>query len=284
VQITKQLRDQSVTFLVPDNQTVTEREKMLLKAESWLMASQMALTDAVARATSALVYTNQMSATHKRMLQLYFNVPQQTNNAPTPDAVYRAALNRIVAVLNTTSIGLNANTLTIADTSQMPGIAKVHAACMLMSASSFAGLVYESPVEWASRLIGKAKMPPTVAPDPRQGYICLNFNGLYEKGDWYAIVTLIHEATHKFARTEDIIYFDPKEGMTLAEHLETQLDAGLRMYRDVGVDTTAQEVEMVKNSTLAAHAEKKGKIATNGLMSNADSFANYAFDAPRLLS
>jgi len=276
MQLARKIRTQDVTFLVPDTMNVTAQERLALKSEAWLAAAEMLLNTAITRASAALVYTQDMSDAHKRMLALYFNVPLGSE-----DAVYKDALNRIIQGLAPTFRGLCAPRLTLADISQLPGAAKA-LACVTGGASRFAGVVYESPVEWASRLVGKTQAPPHVADDPQLGYICINYELMYQQGDAYAIVTLMHEASHKFARTIDTIYFDPKDGQTLFEHMESSLDK-LQPLRDANIDVTVQEASLVSRAILSAHEKKKSKIVKYELFTNADSLANYAYDATRFL-
>ena len=278
MKITRKFYGQNITFLLPDGCSTEKCERMVLSTSAWLGASKGILTTAITRASAAMVHTNNMSEMHKQMMFMYFNIPLTSS-----DAVYKNALNKVVQVLNATLRGLSKPTLTFADISQMPGLARLHCGLTFQKTSSFAGLVYEGPAEFLkNRLSLKEHAPIGAVERPLEGYINLNYELFFKQGDVYSIVTVIHEATHKFGRTTDLIYFDPKEGKTQFEAAMDNL-AAFGPMRTAGLDVSDQEAKVVNDAVRDAHAAKKSKIDSGGLMNNADSFANYAFDAARYL-
>lgn len=77
------------------------------------------------------------------------------------------------------------------------------------------GVVYtnlsDHLVDGGRKLLGLPQ-PRIVGPTTKDSAIYMNFSLLVEKNPWWGIVTLIHEATHKYASTTDEQYFKPSEG------------------------------------------------------------------------
>lgn len=283
-------QDQELTFILDEHSSKEVREKIVEEGSAWVHAGLLVLQGALTYTTNALVNPGQAAPKFWDILRFCFGFPEKDGKS----RAYMMELNEILAVLNKTWIGMSRD-LTLADISQMPGLAtlQLKIACGELWTSphdKLAGLVYAGPLEMAGKYIESIRStiqsrPPTrVQKTDLSGPIHLNFNRLLKGKPRYAVITLIHEGTHKFAGTTDSQYFPDGESPALA--LDGMLD---RCKAFAGNNKPFQEILNEAKRMMLQFSGGMGRAITNlqkmlpeKAMNNADSYANFAADVSDL--
>lgn len=271
-----------VTFLVDDKASVSFQKQVLMSGAAWLKDARTRLTRALNYTVKAMVEPTKVASGYWDLLYMYFGLPR-LDPASRP---HLGALNTIAAKINQTSIGMNGD-LTIADLSQMPGVAKAQLKCLntinwMMGKDdiSLAGLVFVDVAEAAMRYAKSfwKSSPSGVTMNPFAGPIHLNFEELGKRGDRSGIVTMIHEGTHKFVQTTDEQYF-PEESAwdKLEQAIEScrpMIGMKYNTFEDLLVD--ARRIAMMGPLGEAVHNVETMEPAK--ALNNADGVANYAYE------
>ncbi|MFA0811863.1 hypothetical protein [Microbulbifer epialgicus] len=304
-----------VDFNVLVNDSVLPQFKTKVKTScgSWLDDAQEILDLAIQTCTTALVTPDNVSDRFHNLISYYFGLPSGCSRER-----YRACLNAILSRLNRTKSGLS-NGVDLADREQMPYLAKAStyvswAFCQGDPTERMAGFVWQDFLESVPNYAKKAYKIRKTKWDQKNGWIStflggqlngggfekplyypihLNFNKIWPKGRAYCIVTLIHEATHKFAETVDHEYFKD-DGSILAK-----LDQAIRdcsVWKDIYLNGDLKNDEDREAKACARVAEQALKqlrgenpaaktmqqIGEMEAVNNADSLAWFAHDVALL--
>ncbi|MFA0813701.1 hypothetical protein [Microbulbifer epialgicus] len=296
----------SFSVLVEDNAPVLYQTKVKKSLESWLDEAQTILNRAMEVCSTALVTPDKVPGKFHNLLSYYFGLP---TDCPREKQII--CLNAILSRLNRTQTGLNKG-VELADRPQMPVRAKIQTSVLKAAGykdptESYAGFVYVDFIEkiprylsntykmkkakwwesgtlsstWGEQLNGGGFMEPFYYP------IHLNFKIIWPKGGIYCIVTLIHEATHKFAETVDHEYF--KDDGSIVDKLDNEISAlapiYLNIHKDKPSDQVFKIVEQEALKTLRSKDSAARKLIEIGVMNavdNADSLAWFAYDVAQL--
>ncbi|WP_143730227.1 hypothetical protein [Microbulbifer sp. GL-2] len=298
--------------LVNDSELPQFKTKVKTTCGSWLDDAQEIFDVAIPTCTTALVQPDNVSDRFRNLLSYYFGLPSDCSQER-----YRACLNAILSRLMRTKSGLFSG-VDLADREQMPYLAKAStyvswAMCKGDPTEHYAGFVWQDFLEswpnaakqaykirktkwdqkngWVSTLLG-GQLNGGGYEKPLYYPIHLNFNKIWPKGRQYCIITLIHEATHRFAETVDHAYF--KDDGSILDKLDPAIrDCGvwksiyleeLKNDDDKEAKANARVVEQALNQLRGQNpaAKTMQQIGEMEAVNNADSLAWFVHDVALL--
>ncbi|WP_444959552.1 hypothetical protein [Microbulbifer sp. VVAC002] len=295
-------REVSFTVLVEDNSPILFQTKVKKSLENWLDEAQTILKRAIDMCTVAITYPDKVPDKFKNLVSYYFGLPMDC-----PPQRYSNCVNAILQKLSKTQIGLSGD-VECADVKMMPTLCKVQ--CSTISTIGYpfgiedpsknaAGFVFVPFTESWGRSIsnfcklswaGGGQLKGGSFIKPNQNPICLSFSKIWEKGEVFCIVTLIHEGTHKYAQTVDHKYFND-EG--IADKLDKAISEGGAIWMKFHQDSGKTHDQAFKLVVQQAFNQLRGQDAAATLMAeltevkaveNADSVAWFAYDVAQLPS
>lgn len=254
------------------------------------------LREAQGRLARALSFTarmygkiDQTSPAFRDLMHLYFGLPIEMDARSKVD--YSTALHQITGRLNKTYINLCQPTLEVVDIGEVPPDMRAQVCLFNLVRKalgkeelSFHGYVWVRIPELLSRKLEQSRSPEgALTMGSLSGSIHLSFALVLKDNPRMAVLTLIHEASHKYAGTVDNLYFP---------------DAGLfRTYQQLLLPFAS--IQGKDPSDPSFRAETHGKLPATGgavkealdalakfklddALSNADSYAHYVMDACEL--
>ena len=273
----------TITFLVDDGADLTFQRRVVEDGIRWLKEAQNRIGRAINYSLKAMHSPSEVADAYWEFLYMYFGIPVNKDKSQ-----YLNDINSVLAKLNQSLIGLSSDNLVIGDLSQMPGIAKAQLNCMNTissllgkeSSSVMTGLIFVDVVEIANRYIESfwKSSPSAVTINPFASPILLNFPKLWEIGERYSVVTLIHEATHKFAQTTDEQYFPELSGWDHMENAIEQLRPLMYLHYPTFDALMVDARKIMLTGKFSEAAKKIGEMARVKTLNNADSVANYAYE------
>jgi hypothetical protein len=194
VTVFKQLGTMTVRFTFD---TDPEARQFADPALCALRDAQVRLTHARKQTAEAYyAFTQQgaagLSAEFTRIMQLYFRLPPPTDDAGT--FAYKEALARIQECLSVVGDAFPSDGMEIGQLDEG------------MCSGGTKGLVPNTFAEGVASKLFTSDAHAFVGVTPLEGNILVNYE-LLQSSYWVAVNTLVHEATHKFARTWDHAYF-----------------------------------------------------------------------------
>lgn len=215
----------------------------------------------------------------KVLLDFYFGLKPDLQ-----EMMYAHVMNQIVAGLQLAKTGLLAPVLPIVDVRQAGGVAGVQLQCLGMLNSSlfdqlggfvFAPLTESVPNMFRDLFRGSSGVSK-VEFRPKAGTIHLNFELMQSRLGQAPLIgahTLIHEATHKFAHTTDVKYFDVN-----SELVQRRIDDKIRQRNDDHETVVAETWNDLKSTFFGAEMGAMYAQQPSHWAGNADSLAHLAVD------
>ena len=258
-----------------------------------LKGAQVRMTAALGRPChEASKPVERISRPIRQALHLYFGMPLHPSAEEA--GLYKNGLMEIIGRLSRTSLQLNQPTIAIADISDMP-----LAMCALVSVTNafnkilgrgaldFHGYVFAEASELLKRKLDSIPSDPVITAT-LQGEIHLRLE------DFRAatlmrmqMLTLIHEATHKFAGTVDHQYFPDESIFQEFQRKVLKYSAASQTTEplapdDVSIESRAR-TSLEKNKETKEALAKVGYCQPGEMRKNADSFAHYVMDVSEYL-
>lgn len=215
----------------------------------------------------------------KVLLDFYFGLKPDLD-----EMMYAHVMNKIVAGLQLARTGLLAPVLPIVDVRQAGGIAGAQLQCLGMINSSLfdqlGGFVFspltESIPNMFRDLFRGASGVSKVEFRPKAGTIHLNFGMMQTRLGQAPLIgahTLIHEATHKFAHTADVKYFDVTSDLA-----QRRIDDKIWQKNEDPETVVAATWTSLKSTLFAGEMGEMYSQQPSHWAGNADSLAHLAVD------
>lgn len=288
MEVTTQVDSSQVTFLLDDDAPIATSQRYVEEGTLWLRDARRRLTRAIAYSTRAISQPDKVAPVFWELFHVYLGGPIHT---PDNTVAILRDFNPVLAAMGKTLKGLSGD-VTLADLSRMPGIAKFQVGCMNavckakgVPAPQFAGLVFVDLAEAAGRYLSslwKDKGSSSGFMDPYAGNIHLNFADLLQHGDRPAVVTLIHEGTHKFAQTTDEQYFPDEGARDLLDHALDRCRPMLQMYDKFEDMLAAARQIAFRTGPLREAYTNVQEMSAEKAHNNADGIAQFAYEASEL--
>lgn len=270
-----------VTFLVDDDAKPDFVKKVVEDGAAWLLEARVVCSRALNFATRALVTPDKVPPAHIDILYYYFGIPRRNAS----DVAYKSEINDIIKNIQKTKIGLQGDVV-IADLSQIPGIAKAQLNCLNTirwaigkESATLAGLVFVDVIEGAGRYLKDffKSSPKGVTMNPYNSPIYLNFEELWKQPHRSSVVTLIHEASHKFAQTTDEQYFPEESAWDKLQQGIKDCEKMIEAY-DTFDQMMVQAQQYVMIGDMGKAITNVSNMDRTKAINNADGVANYIYE------
>lgn len=274
---TRNVGTTKVTMVVQDSHPYQQQMAIVGKVVKWTLKARTCLTEAVAYTTLAMTRPALVHPIYWESLYYYFGLPLSDPS----DGHYNNSLNKIRNALITTSNGLNGD-FTVSDIEELSGMYGLLYRASRSEGKKDMGMVHKDLAEEignaARNLFGMS--PPRVdGPQTRESHIYLNFEQLMPKKSWWGVVTLIHEATHKYARTIDAQYFNADDGdmwKMYTASISSQREMAKLLGREDSYIDRIEQARRAVTSRLGADALANIRtMPTADALNNADGLARY---------